>query len=527
MAIPFALAIQQPLGDSVSICIVIPSKYQDIFVDCHKSLEKFAPNVRKILVRDGDEIQTPLDPSWTVVQGAPGKFVYARNINLGVVEALKDPQVDRVLLMNDDVQFLHDNTVENMRGAMLTNPEIGILSPGIDGNACNPLQCKDGHYPKDSVQVVDGDFVTFVCVMISREVFEKIGFLDEIFTGYGSDDVDFCRRAKISGFKLAVTTVSEVRHGFGKHRSSASYIRYADQDQMAEDNRNRYTEKWGRRTEGAFQDEGHVLIAIRSCVRDAKRGDNQASRDTWLKDVKYYGYDYKFFIGDGTPTGEVEPKVTTEWGWQYKGRKQESISEIVPKTDEEILHCPDDYFHMSYKLREICRYAVRNKFDYIFTPCDDVYVDVYRLRCSGFEGHDYVGNFWNNNPYAHGGPGFWLSKKAFTILANANVTSTHDDDWTGKVMSQNDIKGHHDTRYAYDSDVIQNDTISLHLTYVTGSYQVQWMYDIAKKWPITVEKEQSVDVTKEIVRTPVPISVQGRVLRNIPRTDGRIQRRVL
>ena len=50
-----------------------------------------------------------------------------------------------------------------------------------------------------------------------------------------------------------------------------------------------------------------VLIAITSCVRDAQNGNNQALRDTFLKDVANRpDLEYRFFLGDGTPTGEDE-----------------------------------------------------------------------------------------------------------------------------------------------------------------------------------------------------------------------------
>ena len=46
-----------------------------------------------------------------------------------------------------------------------------------------------------------------------------------------------------------------------------------------------------------------ILLSINSCVKFARNGSNQALRDTWLQSMaKYYGVDYKFFIGDGTPT---------------------------------------------------------------------------------------------------------------------------------------------------------------------------------------------------------------------------------
>ena len=52
-----------------------------------------------------------------------------------------------------------------------------------------------------------------------------------------------------------------------------------------------------------------VLIAITSCVRDAQNGNEQAQRDTFLKTIlKYPNITYKFFLGDGTPSGDDESR---------------------------------------------------------------------------------------------------------------------------------------------------------------------------------------------------------------------------
>jgi hypothetical protein len=49
-----------------------------------------------------------------------------------------------------------------------------------------------------------------------RELLDRIGFLDERFNGYGSDDMDFCLRAEMAGYKLAVTRLVTVRHEHGR-----------------------------------------------------------------------------------------------------------------------------------------------------------------------------------------------------------------------------------------------------------------------------------------------------------------------
>jgi len=55
------------------------------------------------------------------------------------------------------------------------------------------------------------DYVSGCCMMIKREVFERIGFFDEEFFLY-YEDVDFCLRAKKAGFKTFVLPSASVVH---------------------------------------------------------------------------------------------------------------------------------------------------------------------------------------------------------------------------------------------------------------------------------------------------------------------------
>jgi GT2 family glycosyltransferase len=107
--------------------IIVPSRFPDIFEDCRDSINKFAPKENKILVRDGNSIAAP--EGWQTIQGPDAKFVYSRNINLGIAASTGD-----VLLTNDDVRFMHPNTLEIMQNVMARNPEVGILSPLIKGD---------------------------------------------------------------------------------------------------------------------------------------------------------------------------------------------------------------------------------------------------------------------------------------------------------------------------------------------------------------------------------------------------------
>lgn len=214
--------------------IVIPSRYPDIFGPCQKSIDKFAPKEKKILVRDGHSIESPQD--WKTIQ-ATETFCYARNVNLGMKEADGD-----VLLCNDDVLFTKPRTLETLQAILSRYPQIGIVSPHIDGKVGEYWQ---GH-ATDIVHYTDVR-LCFVCVLIRKEVVEKVGLLDERFTGgYGWDDVDFCLRVKNAGYKLAVTGRTTVVHGHVDKDWSTSYRR-EPQSMNAMDKvaAAQFFEKWG------------------------------------------------------------------------------------------------------------------------------------------------------------------------------------------------------------------------------------------------------------------------------------------
>jgi glycosyltransferase involved in cell wall biosynthesis len=63
--------------------------------------------------------------------------------------------------------------------------------------------------------------LVFYCVAIKREVFDKIGLLDEVFSPGNCEDDDFCLRAIDAGFKLGIAQDCLIYHAgsatFGKH----------------------------------------------------------------------------------------------------------------------------------------------------------------------------------------------------------------------------------------------------------------------------------------------------------------------
>jgi hypothetical protein len=149
-----------------------------------------------------------------------------------------------------------------------------------------------------------------------------------------------------------------------------------------------------------------------------------------------------------------------------------------------LLGVPDDYVNLPVKVKEICR-DLRDR-EFVFLMDTDTYVVPERLLNSGFEQHDYSGcalTAYNIQlKYASGGAGYWLSKKALNILADADWSKVsgcdaNEDMHVGYILAQNGITLHHDPRYAlYESPLPDNEIISEHLS-SRGPFEIQMMYD--------------------------------------------------
>jgi GT2 family glycosyltransferase len=160
--------------------------------------------------------------------------------NLGISYAIRNYQPDYFLLINPDT-IVKKNFLVELYKTLLSHPQAGI--------ACSKIYFyKDNEYHKKSylksqrgkvlwygggsidwenfvadhrgVDEVDrgqldhqtqSDFCTGCCILIKREIIEKIGLLDKKFFLY-SEDVDFCLRVKKAGFKNMFSPNSVIWH---------------------------------------------------------------------------------------------------------------------------------------------------------------------------------------------------------------------------------------------------------------------------------------------------------------------------
>ena len=192
-----------------------------------------------------------------------------------------------------------------------------------------------------------------------------------------------------------------------------------------------------------------ILIAIISCARDVANGVNQAIRETWIPNLRKYGYEYRFFVGVGpTPKEEdLHPGFLADADYyrkiKYPGCDEKALlREDLLKGDEILVPCDDSWLFLPYKVMESRRWAMEQGYDFVFKIDVDTYLYADRLSQGQFLTYDYWGGVrteHNNFIYA-GGSGYMLSKKAYSLTVDAPITVIGEDYWTGLALREHDIR---------------------------------------------------------------------------------------
>jgi GT2 family glycosyltransferase/glycosyltransferase involved in cell wall biosynthesis len=168
---------------------------------------------------------------------------------------------DVLVLLNNDtyvtVGWLH-GLVRHLR----ENPSLGLVGPvtnnigneaKVDLEYASMEEMGDAAWRYTSArfrQLLRTSTVAFFCVAMRREVYEKIGGLDEDFgVGFFEDD-DYCRRVSAAGYDIAIA-----EDVFVHHHLSASFeaLGAARKQELFEKNKAVYEAKWGEWTPHVYR----------------------------------------------------------------------------------------------------------------------------------------------------------------------------------------------------------------------------------------------------------------------------------
>lgn len=148
---------------------------------------------------------------------------YSGGNNIGIDLALKD-NCQAIFILNPDTE-IEPTTVTRLVKALETG--VGIAGPKIFFSNSKKIWYAGGIFDSANVlgshrgvneedhgqfnELAETDYVTGAAMMVKREVFERIGILDDNYFLY-YEDTDFCLRAKKAGFKIVYAPAAVVYH---------------------------------------------------------------------------------------------------------------------------------------------------------------------------------------------------------------------------------------------------------------------------------------------------------------------------
>lgn len=152
------------------------------------------------------KLQKKLKCDSVVIDNSENNLGFAKAVNKGIRVALYK-NASHVLLINPDTKIKKDFI------RLLLKTDGDIVGPIVKykkndkwiydfGGQINWKWGRVKHLGKSKF-----DYLSGCCLLIKREVFEKIGFFDERFFMY-YEDTDFCLRAKSAGFNIVQAEVT-------------------------------------------------------------------------------------------------------------------------------------------------------------------------------------------------------------------------------------------------------------------------------------------------------------------------------
>ena len=217
---------------------------------------------------------------WGLEQNRPERVIVAVNAeNRGFPAAanqgIRAATGEQILLLNNDT-IVTTAWLRRMLRAMESNPAIGMVGPvsnfvsgqqqiegvgsresGVGEEGNDELRARIEEFARkwgaaNDGRLIETERLVGFCLLIRREVIDRIGFFDERFGIGNFEDDDYCRRAREAGFNLVIAADSFVHH-FGGRTFIGSGV---DHGALMRRNERLFREKWMNGRESRVQGPG-------------------------------------------------------------------------------------------------------------------------------------------------------------------------------------------------------------------------------------------------------------------------------
>ena len=202
---------------------------------------------RLILIDNGSEEDTRSYLEG-LAGGPSGNGILIRNEeNLGFIRAvnqgLRASQAPYVCILNNDI-VVTEGWLERMVELAECHPEAGLLNPEQNHDPGKPMPGDLEAFARSRVQGrgkwMELDHCTGGCLLVKREVIQKVGVLDEAYGAGYFEDNDYSRRAQQAGYRCLRLLDTYVWHDLG-----ATFKKKRNRREDQEKNQALYHSRWG------------------------------------------------------------------------------------------------------------------------------------------------------------------------------------------------------------------------------------------------------------------------------------------
>lgn len=212
---------------------------------CVKSIERdISSNVRIIIVNNTSQVLRLEEREEILVVNNKENPGYAAACNTGIRKA-QELGVTNFVLCNNDVQFTEEffsyflPRVKEIEYPVIVAPKINFMSKPDSvwyaGGRISKFKMEGIHITKKQKNdIYETEFISGCCMYLSKNVIDKIGFMDECYFLY-DEDLDYSIRAKKNGVSLFVDTSVTIYHDesssvrnqmlVGRYKSEIYYYR--------------------------------------------------------------------------------------------------------------------------------------------------------------------------------------------------------------------------------------------------------------------------------------------------------------
>lgn len=230
--------------------IIIPVWNQLSFTkDCINSIEKYTKTPYRLIIidnaSDGDTKRYLED----LKKRGPSVILERNGENVGFVKAVNQgirlSTAPYICILNNDT-LVTEGWLSEMINIAESDREIGIVNPSSNNLGQKPQRGEPLELFAEKIRQLSGRFTELgsavgFCMLIKRQVIERVGVFDEIYGMGNFEDTDFSRRAVKDGYRCV-----RANGAYVYHRENSSFRKIKTFDEDFRRNREIYEFRWGK-----------------------------------------------------------------------------------------------------------------------------------------------------------------------------------------------------------------------------------------------------------------------------------------